>query len=125
MLKRILAVFSVVLFCALLCAAGSKQYVRTNVPFDFYIGESQYPAGEYTLVLETGSPVVVLMSNDEYKAILSVNSVGIDNTYGNTHLVFAKDGDRNVLHQIWIGGENHGFDVLHKPDVEAPQIPRY
>ena len=64
--------------------AGSNVGMRINVPFDFYAGDQQLPAGEYTFSMDsglaaTGSNVIVRSGNGTGMCLL-LTRPGTDET---------------------------------------------
>ena len=86
--------------------SGSSVGMRINVPFDFYAGDQQLPAGEYTFLMEsglaaTGSKVVVRSPNGEGLFFL-ITRPGRDETA--SRLLFNKYGSRHFLSSVSIQG---------------------
>jgi len=94
--------------------------VKVDVPFDFYIGNSNLPAGQYTVKPFGASPEGMLaISNDEGK-ILSVFLVGsaqLPVTPHNAELVFEHVADRYFLYEVF-NQENPYGALLQKTHIE-------
>jgi hypothetical protein len=108
-LKSILFVFAAAL---LLTSAAKAQTtaVKADVPFDFAIGDSVYPAGQYDLKSVTNNGVMQIRNARES----AVNNFHLSNTctHGtpsqSTKLVFLRMGDSYFLYQIWVEGRESG-----------------
>ncbi len=116
-MKRLLFAVSILLFlCCAPCMAQSMsgQTVRVNVPFDFIYNDTSYPAGQYMIKLETAGDKIFIGNADQWMVISHTTDIlrGSPNT--ETHLVFSDKDGKHYLHQVWIQGETHGHDLLHK-----------
>ena len=49
---------SVALFAAVSLYAPGSQRLVVQVPFEFHVGNSMLPAGEYTVFTDSGAPVL-------------------------------------------------------------------
>ena len=116
-MKSFIGLMLVVLVACLTAFAQTNGMVSAKIPFPFYVGDTQYPAGEYlfnamdvpgSFVRITGSPVRYHMFADVRKTDIVTES----------KLVFLRDGDKNVLHQVWIAGDNHVHDISHNSKIE-------
>jgi hypothetical protein len=101
------------LFAAMACASLYAQSVdlRANVPFDFRMGKTLMPAGEYvihhssgvlTVRAQSGSPAVFQMTLPESRN--SASSKGA--------LVFNRYGDSYFLAKIWAPDSRSGLSLL-------------
>lgn len=104
----------------LMAAAASAQniHLRATVPFDFVVHGTSLPAGQYEI--HSFGP------NEKILAIRGVNStVGIlvlsdqsetTSPAVSSKLVFHRSGAQYVLTQLWLLGEQTGYQV-------APSVP--
>ena len=121
-MKARILIFLVVASLLLVIAPAVSQVIEArwtaNVPFDFVVGETQMPAGEY-IVKSNPQTMQLTVINKETRQKASVLTRDIENLNPNekTVLIFQRDGDRHVLHQIWGENEGHGHDVVHGNDV--------
>ena len=98
---------AVVLGLALGSSPVFAQETRVSVPFAFSVRGETVPAGAYTF--EVRSPDVVRMRSVTSPAIefdLPVLSRLDDNAGADSKLVFEKDGDTQVLSEIWISDQD-------------------
>ena len=98
-----------------------------DVPFDFMVGNTELPAGAYTVLLDAQTHGVRL-----YNAEAKVSAVAASHDIylipsvvaTSSKLVFAFNGQRRVLHQVMIQGDNHMHDLIHGAEVaELPGKP--
>src|SRR6185437_1147751 len=121
-MKARILIFLVVVSLLLVITPAVSQVIEAkwtaNVPFDFVVGETQMPAGEY-MVKSNPHTMRLTVINKETRQKASVLTRDIENLKPNekTVLIFQQDGDRHVLHQIWGESEGHGHDVVHGSDV--------
>ena len=99
--------------------------MRINVPFDFYAGDQQLPAGEYTFSMEsglvaTGSKVVVQSPNGEGLFFLMTRP-GTDETA--SRLLFNKYDNRYFLSSISIQGFKASVRITKLEKELRAQLP--
>ncbi len=78
--------------------AQSPDYLKVNVPFDFYAGNNHLPAGEYQLRrVNDSEPSLLRMANAKGDfALLSItHSQGLATS--DTRFVFSENGETHVL----------------------------
>ena len=106
---RTLMMFGLVM--AMFVMVGSAQAqslankMRINIPFEFSVGDSKLPAGDYSVgrALSTSGDTVLLISNVKHSdsAFPLTNSAqSLDPKDVNT-LVFHRYGDQYFLYQVW------------------------
>ena len=92
----VLAVFAMAL-TALSLAQNETYHVRANIPFDFYAGDQQLPAGMYLIDVSNGTHVVALRNDETGRTysvlVLPANGEGS----GNAVLEFDVAGGKHVL----------------------------
>ena len=100
-MNRISAV--TLLAIASLAACGSavaqQSTIKANIPFDFTVGNTWMPAGEYTI----SSPlqhIVQLRSADNARTAEIVSSQGYNESRSGSKLVFDKYGDQYFLRHV-------------------------
>jgi hypothetical protein len=109
--------------------AFSQQWVQqatVKATHEFVVGSTVLPAGTYSVKTATESNNLIMLVNNETGASASAMNIDIynkPNTYNeNSRLVFVVDkSGRQVLHQIWIFGDNHGHDLVHQKDIPEPR----
>jgi len=83
--------------CGSAIAQGSN--IKANIPFDFTVGNTWMPAGEYTI----SSPfqhIVQLRSADNARTAEIVSTQGYNESRSGSKLVFDKYGDQYFLRHV-------------------------
>ena len=100
----------------LLGAAAQAQHlvtiVNVNVPFEFFAGKQQFPAGEYSVVSE--GPYMLQLRNAKAQtvAIFSTKPVESQVQSNSAKLEFVvADGD-HILSQVWSEGATRGQELF-------------
>ena len=95
--------------------SASTQKVVANIPFAFNVGNTNLPAGKYTIsVLNPSSDRKILQirsTNGRASAMVQTNSV-IGNTSDDAKLVFQRYGDRYFFAQAQMAGESTSFAAV-------------
>ncbi len=93
--------------------AQSSQLMKVNVPFDFTVGNSSLPAGEYTLSSNDNAGGVLTLQNPKAKKGAMVLSMVCESTKPAPHseLIFHRYGDSYFLSEVWVGGRSIGQQV--------------
>ena len=116
-MKRTIVLALILLATCLPLAAQSNSMVTAKIPFAFYVGDKFFPPGEYlfkssdlpgSFLCISGSPKRYYMTGD----VMKISKVE------DSKLVFLRNGDKTVLHQVWIAGDNHVHDIFHKKQVK-------
>ena len=117
MKRQFLLVFAIAVFATTLTTNASgqtRQTTRTNVKFDFQIGDRIYPAGEYRIESISGqSDNLLIIRNvgdpNKTQIILASNlNVAKRQT---PKLVFLKEGERYFLTQIFLDSGQWGYSI--------------
>jgi hypothetical protein len=115
-MKKNLVILSLVAVCTLFASLGfaGTATMRVRVPFDFYAGDQQLPAGEYTFQMgsplaQTGSVVTVRAKEGTGMCIL-VSQAGTD--AGDTKLLFNQYGSKHFLSSVSIQGLKAGLRMV-------------
>ena len=106
-----------VLFLSVLTVAGSAyaQSVahRANVPFDFIVGGTSLPAGEYTIesINSTDKLLLIRSADGNGKAMTLSHSVISRRPTEKSELIFSQYGGEYFLAQIWTAGNDAGREL--------------
>src|SRR5258705_9811998 len=95
----------------------SDNSIAINIPFDFAVGQTKLPAGNYTLSR------IALPSSYDRIAIQSADGRGDTRTVmtgpnrtsevqKQSSLVFNRYGDQYFLSQVWMAGSDTGHDLF-------------
>jgi hypothetical protein len=90
----------------------AEAMVRVNVPFEFMVGKTVLPAGQYSII-RTPEDLAIRIVGEGKAAAAEVTVVtrlagGIHITPKDAHIVFDKIGDTCILSELWIPGTD-GF----------------
>lgn len=114
-----------VLFVLLFLTPAFAQWrsdTKAQVPFEFTIGETALPAGNYVVQTNGTGPswLRILNVDTQQSAIVFERDILLRTGNGmanKTQLIFMADADRYVLHQVVIEGDNHIHDLVHGTQV--------
>jgi hypothetical protein len=94
--------------------AQIQNQIKVNVPFTFYVGNTELPAGEYTIrrVSDATPDLLELRSTDGKVAVLVLGRpTQSTTTPSKTELVFKKYGNVQILSQIFQAGNQWGVEL--------------
>ena len=92
-------------------SAKSVGDVRAQVPFDFNVGDSLMPAGNYTIDAITGDGSALRISSGKRNAITLTNSKEANpGSESRSRLVFHKYADQYFLAAVW-GADQTGREL--------------
>jgi hypothetical protein len=86
--------------------------VVATVAFEFYVGETSFPAGSYTISAANIGAESVMLRPSAGKDVTTVAVItrlaqrGRSARTTDSNLVFDKVGDRSVLSEVWIPGRD-------------------
>ena len=106
-----------VLFLSVLTVAGSAyaQSVahRANIPFDFIVGSTSLPAGEYTIesINSTDKLLLIRGADGNGKAMILSHSVSSRRPAEKSELIFSQYGGEYFLARIWTAGNDAGREL--------------
>jgi hypothetical protein len=98
-MKRISAIGLLTIASLATCTGAIAQQLKANIPFDFTVGNTWMPAGEYTI----SSPVrqvVQIRSADLAKIATVVSFQSYNESRSGSKLVFDRYGDHYFLHSV-------------------------
>ncbi len=106
-----------------------KVTVEAAVPFEFMVGDRTFPAGTYVFEMATGSPkstdesgVLVIRNRDRrLYAAVATDVAHDDNAHVSPKLVFARNGERAYLANVWHQGNASGLSLRTPPSTEEWQ----
>ena len=80
-------------------AIAQQPAIKANIPFDFRVGDTWMPAGEYTISSPLES-IVQLRSADLARTATITSSPSFNESNSGSELVFDKYGDQYFLHRV-------------------------
>jgi hypothetical protein len=98
--------------------AAASSFARTNeklffyVPFNFTVGSTNLPAGQYTI--EPIGIARLIIRNADGDAIGTAVTVNVQSstTQKQSQLMFRRYGNQYFLAQIWTEGDNQGRELI-------------
>ncbi|MGB9106805.1 MAG: hypothetical protein WCC59_18770 [Terriglobales bacterium] len=105
-----LVLAAMVVLAVTLCPAPASAQVDArivNIPFNFHLNNTAYPAGKYELTY-TGQPHWYLLRSADFKAgrLMYANNIEMASARSSPGLVFHRYGNVYFLAQVWLG--EHG-----------------
>ncbi len=110
-MKRItaLALFTITSLASFSAATAQEPGLKAKIPFDFTVGNTTLPAGEYTI--KSPSQLVVWIRNTNNASSAAVVSTPSHRDSGSvSELVFLRVGDRYFLHSA-LGGSHIAMNL--------------
>ncbi len=110
---RLLAV--VALFAVLGCSGLHAQTIMTaNIPFDFQVGKTVLPAGEYRI--NCSSNLLIFQGNDRHSSALVLASpADRRKPTDNGVLLFHRYGNSYFLSSVWGANSADGVTIMKTP----------
>jgi hypothetical protein len=95
----------------------SENKIAVNIPFDFAVGETKLPAGEYTLrrIISTSSADQLLIQNAEARVDMRTGITRpnrASEVQAESRLIFNRYGGEYFLSQVWMAGSDTGRDLF-------------
>jgi hypothetical protein len=119
---------AIIMLVGVLAAAqaqtSSAQKMVANIPFTFNVGQTELPAGKYTItVVNPSSDRKVLQirnADGRSSAMVQTTSV-LRNAAGDAKLVFHRYGDRYFFAQAQVAGETTSLAAIKSKAERAEQ----
>ena len=105
------------LAAVVLLAVGSvyaqmgNSYVKAKIPFDFTVGNTTLPAGEYRISAMNSLGTLSVVGQGSAMSLIGSHAVLANDPSATTKLVFHQYGDRYFLYRIWVEGEERGREL--------------
>lgn len=100
-----------VILVGAVCVNAQAQRMNATIPFDFRMGSSYLPAGEY--IVSSPAPGVLRFTSSDMRHLSTVIVHGVETLIPNekAKLVFHRYGDAYFLSQVWAAGINAGKEL--------------
>lgn len=85
--------------------------LKVTIPFAFYAGDQQLPAGLYSVRNDAAHKVVILRSDRTPGVFILANRLESLDPVGQSQLKFSRFGADYFLDQVWIGGRSDGQQI--------------
>ena len=99
----------------------SSPKLISDVPFDFILNGTTFPAGTYVVTTYTNGQILKLQNRDKPEFATMVFNHDIllapSSIHHRASLVFSLNNGQQVLHQIRLAGDNHTHDIVHGNEV--------
>jgi hypothetical protein len=94
--------------------AQAQQPLVVNIPFDFVAGNTQMPAGEYSVKTSgpTSTTILIARNDSAASAFINTNAAVASEPKTESNLIFNRYGDRYFLSQVWTAGNACGRQLL-------------
>ncbi len=101
------------LFAVLMVPATQAQSIwKAEIPFDFAVGNTRLPAGEYEVKPKSNSGVILIQGQDARSSAYAMTIVGQAGKPSDvSKLVFNRYGDQYFLSKIWTPFSNTGREL--------------
>lgn len=94
-------------------AQQAQRVVTFKAPFAFEVEQTKLPAGEYTILMQSGWVQIQPSGGKTSTQVLTLPVVSQgQKTVENSHLVFHNYGGRMFLAQIWASGQEKGRELM-------------
>lgn len=96
-------------------ASAQGQVLKADIPFEFTVGKTKLPAGEYMIILpQSGDAATVKFKGKDGNsfAMAMTNWVNSKKSGFQDGLTFIKSGDKYFLYQVHVPGSELGQEVL-------------
>ena len=85
--------------------------VEFTTSFPFTVGNTNVPAGSYTIRQDDDNPAILELTGGHTSAVPEDNTQARE-TPAKTEVVFKRYGDGYVLKDIWLAGSNDGAETI-------------
>jgi hypothetical protein len=94
--------------------AQAQEPLVVNIPFDFVAGNTQMPAGEYSVKTlgPTNAMILIARKDSAASAFINTNAAVTSEPKTESKLIFDRYGDRYFLSQVWTAGNACGRQLL-------------
>ncbi len=116
-----------ILFLLVFIAPAFGQFWRpvaeVKVPFEFTIGNTALPEGTYLVQTDPQTHLILLLNKERNISAVSLAHDILPKPSaiaGSSKLIFVYVGQRYVLHQVVVSGDNHMHDLIHAAEIAEP-----
>jgi hypothetical protein len=101
--------------------ARADERINATVPFDFIVGDSRLPAGDYVITEISMPGIVSIVSADAQHSAFVLTIPSSDDAAPQPELVFERFGGQHFLARITGGGVD-GREVLLTPAIMEREL---
>lgn len=98
---------------AQLAQAQVNETIVINIPFNFYVGEEELPAGEYLITSHSlpQSTLQIRSADGKASVMVMTKATWAEHTPAQPRLVFEQHGDKQLLSAIFEKGNREGSAI--------------
>ena len=121
MKKNTLPILAILGLTTLLVAspvsARSSAVMWASIPFEFTVGKTVLPAGQYTVKTDYVSSGVLLIQGSDggHSVMILTNTAYANHSMDETLLVFNRYGSQYFLSKVWTAGTDEGCELRKTP----------
>jgi len=127
LILRIFAIITLLVTVAFASALASVSAqtpghnIRASVPFEFSVGDTTLPAGDYEVgrINSDGTQMRISNRDTDKSASRLTQSIQANKPKEQSVLVFKRYGDRYFLSQVWLVGDRQGREMLKSSSEKA------
>jgi len=112
MKRQLFVLLGIGLLLATTSAYAQTIRLKADIPFQFVVGETILPSGEYTIRSINTNQVLAISGAGQKSVMFITNACGSPRKSAQTKLVFARYGDRYFLSEMWTEGNSTGRKLL-------------
>ena len=121
MKRNLIASLSLVSFLFTATGAYAQPGLQANVPFTFYVGNTQLPAGHYTISIDCLSNRITVQSWATTATVISHGQQDYPGKKSDT-LVFRQAGDQYFLTEVWGEQGSEGMKLRGPKPVPTLEV---
>lgn len=113
-LLHIAATLSLFLMLGIVASAQTTLEMTVNIPFDFYAGKTQLPAGTYTVYRTSntsGDGFMLRSSDNKTSVVLNAKLIQTSNPSLESRFEFRRYNDKYFLARVWTAGNKNGREL--------------
>jgi len=99
--------------------AQSSRTVSSNVPFEFVVGDTIFPAGEYRISRALRNALTIQTPDASGSTSRLTTDIQPRKDRQHARLVFHRYGQRYFLAEVWSGADSMGWQVLKSRQERA------
>ena len=120
-MTMLLLVMAVAFATAVVSANAQSRHQVAKIPFEFIVGDSSLPAGQYDVTSMTSNDAVLRITNSEQSqtAIRLTQTISHTKPADKGKLVFRRYADRYFLAEVWAAGDTSGRQLSKSKQERA------
>ena len=94
--------------------AETTSTVKAKIDFAFWVGNQQFQPGEYIFkTTDSNKHFLTIIDEKTNKKFALTQDVPQLEPAKTDKLMFRREGQKYILHQIFVAGDSHGHDIGH------------